>query len=69
MHPVSSQVYNKVSKSYKSFYYYVRKLFTRKGSVKQRKLKHKLRIEENINYPINYLLGFYQKNTGKDDDW
>ena len=64
---VSSQVYKKVSKSYKSFYYYVRKLFTRKGSIKQRKLKHKLRIEKNINYPINYLLGFYQKNTGKDD--
>ena len=66
---VSSQVYNKVSKCYKPFYYYVKKIFTREGTVKPRKLKHKLRIEDSINYPINYLLGFYQKNTDKDNNW
>ena len=66
---ISKEVYNRIGKSYDSFYYYVRKLFTRKGAVKQRKLKHKLRIEDSINYPINYLLGFYQKNTDKDNNW
>ena len=39
------------------------------GTVKPRKLKHKLRIEDSINYSINYLLGFYQKNTDKDNNW
>ena len=66
---VSSQVYDKESKSYKSFYFHVRSLFTREGTVKPRKLKHKLRIEDSINYSINYLLGFYQKNTDKDNNW
>ena len=64
-----SQVYDKESKSYKSFYFHVRSLFTREGTVKPRKLKHKLRIEDSINYSINYLLGFYQKNTDKDNNW
>ena len=64
-----SQVYEKESKSYKSFYFHVRSLFTREGTVKPRKLKHKLRIEDSINYSINYLLGFYQKNTDKDNNW
>lgn len=63
-----SQVYDKESKSYKSFYFHVRSLFTREGTVKPRKLKHKLRIEDSINYSINYLLGFYQKNTDKDNN-
>ena len=66
---VSNQVYDKESKSYKSFYFHVRSLFTREGTVKPRKLKHKLRIEDSINYSINYLLGFYQKNTDKDNNW
>ena len=65
----NSQVYDKESKSYKSFYFHVRSLFTREGTVKPRKLKHKLRIEDSINYSINYLLGFYQKNTDKDNNW
>ncbi|WP_278583856.1 hypothetical protein [Coprobacter fastidiosus] len=64
-----SQVYDKESKSYKSFYFHVRSLFTREGTVKPRKLKHKLRIEDSINYSINYLLVFYQKNTDKDNNW
>jgi len=33
-----SQVYDKESKSYKSFYFHVRSLFTREGTVKPRKL-------------------------------